>query len=183
MAKDKNGKDLPRGVTWLPKKGLYMARFMYEGVSYTYYEKTAKQAAKTLADKRYEVEHGQSGKADKVRLDAWYETWMDTYKIPNLKETSLRTYKQWYGYYVSPYIGNRYLTQIKPVDIQGLINGYQEKGLAVKTIYSIYGVIYDLFESAVNNDRIVKNPVFCHWVIMYIRQIMFGWCFMQYCLS
>lgn len=31
MAKDKNGKDLPRGVTWLPKKGLYMARFMYEG--------------------------------------------------------------------------------------------------------------------------------------------------------
>lgn len=158
MAKDKNGKDLPRGVTWLPKKGLYMARFMYEGISYTYYEKTAKQAAKTLADKRYEVEHGQSGRADKVRLDSWYETWMDTYKIPNLKETSLRTYKQWYGYYISPYIGNRYLTQIKPVDIQGLINSYQEKGLAVKTIYSIYGVIYDLFESAVNNDRIIKNP-------------------------
>ena len=67
MAKDKNGKELPKGITYLPKKGLYMARFMYEGVPYTYYEKTAKQAAKTLADKRYEVEHGVSGGAIKSR--------------------------------------------------------------------------------------------------------------------
>lgn len=51
-----------------------------------------------------------------------------------------------------------YLTQIKPGDIQKLINNYQEKGLSVKTIYSIYGTIFDLFEIAYINDRIPKNP-------------------------
>ena len=75
MAKDKNGKELPKGITYLPKKGLYMARFMYEGVPYTDYEKTAKQAAKTLADMRYEVEHGVSGRGDKVTLNQWFDTW------------------------------------------------------------------------------------------------------------
>ena len=158
VALDKNGKPLPPGITWRENKQIYMIRFTYQGVSYTYYEKTLKDAKKTLADRRYEVQHGQRGKADKVSLDSWYETWLTTYKIPNIKETSVRTYKHWYTCYIQPVLGKRYLTRIKPVDIQGLINDYQEKGLSVKTIYSIYGVIFDLFEIAYINDRILKNP-------------------------
>lgn len=158
MALDKSGKPLPKGITWRENKQIYMIRFSFQGVSYTYYEKTLKDAKKTLAEKRYQVEHGELGKADKVPLDKWYETWLTTYKIPNIKETSVRTYKHWFTCYIQPTLGNRYLTQIKPVDIQKLINDYQEKGFAVKTIYSIYGVIFDLFETAYINDRIPKNP-------------------------
>ena len=44
MALDKNGKELPKGITWLPKKGLYMGRFQYEGQSYAVYAKTLKEA-------------------------------------------------------------------------------------------------------------------------------------------
>ena len=40
MAKDRNGKELPKGITWLEKKKLYMGRFQYEGQSYTVYAKT-----------------------------------------------------------------------------------------------------------------------------------------------
>lgn len=158
MAKDKNGKDLPRGVTWLPKKGLYMARFMYEGISYTYYEKTAKQAAKTLTEKRYEVEHGVSGKGDKVTLSQWFDTWFKEYKIPNVKESSARTYKQWCEYYILPVLGNRKLSQIRPVHIQQFVNGMQEKALSIKTIHSIYDVLFDMLKIAENNELINRNP-------------------------
>lgn len=159
MALDKDGKKvLPKGITWRENKQIYMIRFSYQGVAYTYYEKTLKDAKKTLADRRYQIEHGELGTADRVSLNTWYETWLTTYKIPNIKETSVRTYKHWFMCYIQPTLGNRYLTQIKPVDIQKLINDYQERGLSVKTIYSIYDVIFDLFEVAVNNDRIVKNP-------------------------
>jgi integrase len=158
MAKDKNGKELPKGITYLPKKGLYMARFMYEGVPYTYYEKTAKQAAKTLADKRYEVAHGVSGKGDKVTLNQWFDTWFKEYKIPNVKESSARTYKQWCEYYILPVLGNRKLSQIRPVHIQQFVNDMQEKALSVKTIHSIYDVLFDILKIAENNELINRNP-------------------------
>lgn len=158
MAKDKNGKKLPKGITYLPKKGLYMARFMYEGVPYTYYEKTAKQAAKTLADKRYEVEHGVSGRGDKVTLNQWFDTWFKEYKIPNVKESSARTYKQWCEYYILPILGNRKLSQIRPVHIQQFVNDMQEKALSVKTIHSIYDVLFDMLQIAENNELINRNP-------------------------
>lgn len=158
MAKDKNGRELPKGVSYVPKKGLYMARFMYEGVSYTFYEKTAKQAAKTLADKRYEVEHGVSGRGDKVTLNQWFDTWFNEYKIPNVKESSARTYKQWCEYYILPVLGNRKLSQIRPVHIQQFVNGMQEKALSVKTIHSIYDVLFDMLKIAENNELINRNP-------------------------
>lgn len=45
MALDKSGKQLPRGITWLPKKELYMGRFQYEGQSYTVYAKSLTQTS------------------------------------------------------------------------------------------------------------------------------------------
>lgn len=90
MAKDKNGKDLPRGVTWLPKKGLYMARFMYQGETHTSYHKDLKSAKKWLTDAKYEAEHGLRGKADKISLNVWHQTWMDDFKRPNLRSCTNR---------------------------------------------------------------------------------------------
>lgn len=107
MALDKTGKPLPKGFTWRENKKIYMIRFSFQGNSYTFYEKTLKDAKKTLAEKRYQVEHGELGKADRVPLDKWYETWLTTYKIPNVKETSVRTYKHWYTCYIQPTLGNR----------------------------------------------------------------------------
>ena len=82
MALDKTGKPLPKGITWRENKQIYMIRFSFQGTAFTFYEKTLKDAKKTLAEKRYQVEHGELGKADKVSLNAWYETWLTTYKIP-----------------------------------------------------------------------------------------------------
>lgn len=41
-----------------------------------------------MAEKRYQVERGELGKADRVPIDKQYETWLTTYKIPNTKESS-----------------------------------------------------------------------------------------------
>lgn len=158
MAKDQNGKELPKGITWREDKQTYMARFSYQGKSYTFYDKNLKKLTKKLADERYEVEHGLAGSADKITLDRWYQTWLEDYKIPTIKETSVNTYKQMYSCYIQKELGSKCLKQIKPVHIQKIYNALLERGIAPKTVNIIQAILYNIFEFAVKNDLIVKNP-------------------------
>ncbi len=159
MALDPNtGKELPKGISWKADKQRYMGRFTHQGQSYTFYDKDLRALKKTLSEKRYEVEHGLQGKADKISLNAWYETWLNEYKIPNIKETSVHTYKQMYSCYIRPTLGGKHLSQIKPVHIQKMYNELLENGLSAKSISNIQGMLYDIFETACRNDLIIKNP-------------------------
>lgn len=158
MALDKNGKELPKGITWLPKKELYMGRFQYEGQSYTIYAKTLKEVKKKLADKKYETEHGISGKADRITLDEWFSTWLKTYKIGKVKDTSVATYTALYDRFVREPLGGRYISKIKTVEIQRLYNDMIEDGLSPKYLKTLHNTLSNIFKMAVNNDLIPKNP-------------------------
>lgn len=160
MAVDPNtGRELPKGISWKKDKQTYMARFSYQGQSYTFYNKDLKALKKTLADKRYEVEHGLQGKADKITLDKWYETWMQDYKIPTIKESTAGTYAKIYENHLRHTIGMKYLSQIKPIHIQKLYNSMVAEGLSAKYISNINAMLYNIMDLAVKNDLIMKNPV------------------------
>lgn len=118
MALDKNGKTLPKGITWIEKKQLYMGRFMYQGISYTLYDKKLRDITKKLADKRYEVEHGLFGKADKLTLNTWFEIWLREYKVQKIKKTTLQNYLSLYNNHLRNGLGMRFLSQIKSIYIQ-----------------------------------------------------------------
>ena len=158
MALDKNGKELPKGITWLPKKNLYMGRFQYEGQSYAIYAKSLKEAKKKLADKKYETEHGISGKADRITLDEWFDTWLKTYKIGKVKNTTVATYTALYDRFVREPLGKRYISKIKTVEIQRLYNSMTEDGLSPKYLKTLHNTLSNIFKMAVNNDIIPKNP-------------------------
>jgi len=159
MALDKNGKtQLPAGITWRENKQLYMARFMYQGESHTSYHKDLKSAKKWLADAKYEAEHGLKGKADKISLNVWYESWLEDFKRPNIKPTSIHTYEQTYDGYIRPALGGMHLAKIKTLHIQKLVNSLVEDELSPKFIKCIFGVLYDMLEIACENDLIIKNP-------------------------
>lgn len=158
MAKDQNGKELPKGITWREDKQLYMARFTHQGKSYTLYDKDLKAVKKKLADKRYEAEHGLQGTAGKISLDTWYKTWLNEYKIPVIKETSVYTYTKLYEGIIKNSLGKKYLSQIKPIHIQTLYNDLLDEGLSANYISCVNSVLYNILELACKNDLIVKNP-------------------------
>ena len=158
MALDKNGRELPKGITWLPKKDLYMGRFQYEGQSYTVYAKSLREAKKKLADKKYETEHGIGGKADRIKLDDWFDEWITTYKIGKVKDTTIATYRALYDRFVREPLGGRYISKIKTVEIQRLYNSITEDGLSPKYLKTLHNTLSNVFKMAVNNDLIPKNP-------------------------
>ncbi len=158
MALDKNGKELPKGISWLPKKELYMGRFQYEGLSYAVYGKTLREVKKKLADKKYEIEHGIRGKADRITLNEWFDIWVKTYKAGKVKDTTIATYTALYDRFVREPLGGRYIAKIKTVEIQRLYNGITEDGLSPKYLKTLHNTLSNVFKMAVNNDLIPKNP-------------------------
>ena len=158
MAKDKNGKELPKGISWLTKKNLYMARFQYQGQSYTMYAKTLREAKKLLADKKYEVEHGINGKADKTTLNEWFSIWIETYKKGKVRATTLDTYMRIYNNHVREALGNRYISKIKTVHIQRFYNDFHDEGFSAKYLETLNAMLSNLFKKALESDLIFKNP-------------------------
>lgn len=158
MATDKNGKQLPKGITWIEKKQLYMARFTYQGVSYTLYDKKLKSAEKKLADKKYEIQHGLQGKADRLTLNQWFESWLKDYKQKKVKKGTIVTYQSLYDTHIKEVLGKRRLSQIRAIHIQQLYNELIENDYSTSTLEVIHAMLSNMFKIAVNNDLIVKNP-------------------------
>lgn len=158
MALDKNGKQLPKGITWIEKKQLYMGRFTYQGTPYTLYDKELKIIKKKLADKRYEVEHGLTGKADKITLNKWFDVWLKDYKTNKVKKTTIQNYQTLYDNHIRENLGKRVLVQIKPIHIQKLYNDFIESGYSTTSLQTLHALLHNILDIAVCNDLLVKNP-------------------------
>lgn len=87
---------------------------------------------KKLAEKRYEAEHGLCKSTNKLTFNSWFEIWLNNYKSPNLKKTTLQNYLSLYNNHLRNTLGTCILSQIKP--------------------------IHNIFEVATRNDLITKNP-------------------------
>lgn len=157
MAKDKNGKQLPPGIT-LRSDGRYMGRFTHAGQRYTLYDDNVKHLRKAMDDMKYELEHGLRGKIDNVTLDKWVKIWLTEYKQNSVKDSTYVLYQNYYTWYISPQIGKIKVKDIKNVHIQKMINSMRDKDLSQNTMKKAYSIIYDIMNYALNNDMILKNP-------------------------
>ncbi len=88
----------------------------------------------------------------------WADTWLYTYKEPDVKPTSfLTTYKRPCERYIKPYFGEKSLQEISQADIKAFLNGLSlscSQSLLDKIVICLRGI----FETAIDNNRITKNP-------------------------
>lgn len=159
MAVDKNGKQLPAGITYRPKEGRYMARFSYAGKRYMLYDRdNPKRLEKAMNDMRYELEHGLKGNVDKIILNKWFDIWAAEYKANVVKESTLILYKQYYGWYIKPILGAVQVRNIRSIHVQKIINSMVDRGFAENTMKKVSAILSDVLTYAVNNDILVRNP-------------------------
>lgn len=158
MAVDKNGKKLPAGITQRPD-GRYMARFQYKGEQYTLYHKTSvKQLVKDMNNMKYELEHGLYASAKKVKVDDWYNAWMNEYKAHTVKKSTFDLYDTYYNIYIKNILGKKIIQDLKPIHIQKLYNDMAKRGLKENTIIKVNTIICSMLQQAVKNEMIFKNP-------------------------
>lgn len=157
MAKDKNGKELPKGIV-LRSDGRYMGRFRYNHEDYVVYDYDLKTVIKKLSDLRYEVEHGIYARESDISLNDWFIIWLNDFKLKSVKPGTQEVYKNTYSGCIKNTLGKRKIKDIRLEHIQRLYNNMSEK-YAEGTIRLANVVLYGLFEQAMKNQLITSNPV------------------------
>ena len=91
-------------------------------------------------------------------FEKWVDTWLYTYKQPDVKSTSFSSsYQLPCEKFILPYFKGYTIQEITQADIKKFLNSLKDKSQSFidKIIICLNGI----FESALDNDLILKNPV------------------------
>lgn len=95
---------------------------------------------------------------NEITLDEWFEEWFTNVKSHRIKETSIAPMKGSYRRTFGFYIGNMKLRDIRPIDIQRVVNAMEKEGKSGRTIQDALGRVRECVEFAVANRMISHNP-------------------------
>lgn len=76
-------------------------------------------------------------------------------QIKNLISVSSHEYKK----HISPYLGNKYLKDIKQIDIKKRLKELDNKGYGFETKNKVRIILLDILNKAIVNEYLCKNPV------------------------
>lgn len=157
MGKDLKGKELGQGIIQ-KKNGRYEARYVDRfGKRVSVSGRDLKDVKKRYNEAIYENEKEINIRRN-IKLDDWYEQWMNVYKFDIIRENTKNHYSQVYTKHISPYIGNFYLKDIKQMDIKKILKKLDENGYGFETKNKVRVILIDIFNKAIANDYIRKNP-------------------------
>lgn len=95
---------------------------------------------------------------DTLTLDEWFDIWLQEYKIDHIKLSSVQTYQTMYNKRVKDILGDYLLNQIRPFHLQKIYNTLLRSKLSSGYLHCIHAMMHNIFQIAVNNDLLAKNP-------------------------
>lgn len=117
-----------------------------------------KTAAKgRLRELLSKVKSGEPIKLGNDTLDTFLDAWLQSH--PDLKASTLRTYKRILGYYVRPQLGGLMLSQIVAEDLQAHYARLNEQGLAASTVNLVHVLLKSVFTLATERRKLAYNPM------------------------
>jgi len=106
------------------------------------------------------LEMQEKRREEKIRtpFSSWVDTWLYTYKEPDVKPTTfLTTYKRPCERYIKPHFEGRFLQEISQADVKAFLNTLTAT-CSQSTLDKIVICLRGIFETAIDNDRLAKNP-------------------------
>lgn len=130
----------------------------------SFYSSVSKADAKAKAEEykiRQEVANrtGVIDAPESVTFEKWTRKWLEVYKKPYVSNnTYLFTYKNSVEKHIIPYFGVTPLRNIRSIDIQ---NFFDKKcaTLSQSVLDKLHICLFGIFDKAIDNDLIYKNPV------------------------
>ena len=91
----------------------------------------------------------------RTTLNDWFLKYMSN---KNLKQLTEENYRYVFELRVSPFLGNMKVADIKYCHILELYRSLLTAGLSLGTVKNLQNILHPLFDEAVRNDIILKNP-------------------------
>ena len=139
----------------MAKKYKYSKSFTFEGQRYFIRGDSLEEVYRKMAEKKHQLENALVIYDSKMPLKVWADAAIDTYKS-GLSDASLYDVKTRIKKHIIPELGNIPIGRIRPAQCQQLIN--KKAGFSKEYINKISQDLNFLFEKAVENDMIQKNP-------------------------
>lgn len=157
MGKSLKGKELGVGISQ-QTNGLYVARFTDRfGRRKSKRFKKLQECRQWIADATYIDEHSDLENATDMLVDAWFEYWIDL-KKKTVSPNTVRNYSERYERNIKNVIGNKLLTEVKPIHCQKIFSDMADEGYKTTTIYQTRIALYNMLEFAKENEVIITNP-------------------------
>ena len=157
MGKDLKGKEIGAGIVQQPN-GTYFARFVDKfGKRRTKRSKKLQEVKQWLADATYIDQHSDLDQATDMLVDAWFDYWIGI-KKQTVRSNTVRNYSERYERNIKGVIGNKLLTDVKPIHCQKIFSDMADEGYKTTTIYQTRIALYNMFEFARENDVLIANP-------------------------
>ena len=156
MGKDLKGKELGKGLSQR-KDGKYIARFTsVTGIRQQKLFQKLADGKKWIIDQKYLDEHRDINSTTNLTVKAWYDIWID-HKWKTVRPNTANKYEWCFERFINPAIGRLLLKDIKSIQCQKILNNMSE--MSIGTIKEVKITLHNLFDYAVQNDLIFKNPI------------------------
>jgi integrase len=93
-----------------------------------------------------------------ITVDEYMKKWLETAARPRLRDNTYREYEGLLCRYVSPTLGGKRLSDVRPLDIQSLYASMSEKNLSARTVRFTHSVLSSAFKQAVSWRMLLQNP-------------------------
>ena len=158
--KDSRGRNLKTGEYYDSKNKRYMFRKMIDG------ERIAITAPDLVELRRQEndllcrIDRGNKLNTRNARmtLNAYFDFWMETFAKGGRKATTCTNYKSYYNTSIKSTIGKKQIAKITKADCQRIINEMVQDGKKHSTMSNLKSCLNIVFECALDDDIIIKNP-------------------------
>lgn len=156
--KDDKGRVLRDGEIFRPKEQRYMYRYTStDGKRHAVYAADLNELRRKEEKIQKDIVNGIRIGEDSVTLNSIYEMWKKD--KTSLKQTTKSNYIYMYEHFVQNDFGKRKIRDIRKSDVRRFYNGLlNAKSMKVNTLDGLDTVIHQLFNLAVDDCYIAKNP-------------------------
>lgn len=160
VRKDNKGRKLETGERYDSKSNRYVFQKMIDGERISITAQTLNELRKKKNEVLCRIDKGGKINSERTRmtLNSYFDYWMDTFAKSGRKATTCTNYKSYYSTYIKNTIGKKQIIKITKADCQKIINEMIESGKKHSTMANLKSCLNIVFECAIDDDVIVKNP-------------------------
>ena len=137
--------------------GRYRFRTKIKGKTHVIYAQTLAELRQKEKEFEKMVESGTDIDKQNMTVNDFAELYLKA-KKQTIQRTTFSVVNEFYNRYIKESIGKKVITSVKKSQVKSYYLSLVEKGLAISTLQRIDGILAPIFEMAVDDDVIIKNP-------------------------
>ncbi len=109
-----------------------------------------------------------------LTLGAYLDRWLDAAARPRVRARTLDDYTEYLKRYVRPALGDKRLSDVRPLDVQKLYSDMQARALSPRTVRYAHTILSSAFKQAVKWGMLARNPCQMVEIPRQVRREMYA---------